>query len=59
MKEKSEREKMFAEELYQPFSEGLPEERSACFELCYDYNTNQINTEAMQKIMIAYLQKMW
>lgn len=26
----------------------------ALVELCYDYNTNQINTEAMQKIMIAY-----
>lgn len=26
----------------------------ALVELCYDYNTNQISTEAMQKIMIAY-----
>ncbi len=23
-------------------------------ELCYDYNTNELNNEAMQKLMIAY-----
>jgi maltose O-acetyltransferase len=48
----TEKEKMFAGKLYDPFCEGMPEERSRAHELCRQYNaTSEKDEEARKRIL--------
>ncbi len=51
-KKMTEREKMFAGKLYDPFSEGMPEERTRAHVLCKEYNdTTEVDAERREEIL--------
>ena len=48
----TEKEKMFAGKIYDPFCEGMPEERTRAHILCKAYNnTTEADEEQRQKIL--------
>lgn len=48
----TEREKMFAGKIYDPFTEGMPEQRTNAHRLCALYNaTTEIDEEKRNKIL--------
>ncbi|MBQ8576430.1 MAG: sugar O-acetyltransferase [Clostridia bacterium] len=51
----TEREKMYAGKLYDPFSEGMPEERTRCHVLCTRYNQTTEVDEAERKRILDEL----
>ena len=51
----NEREKMFAGKIYDPFSEGMPEERTNAHRLCKLYNETIETDEAERKKILDEL----
>ena len=52
----TEREKMFAGKVYDPFTEGMPEERSKAHKLCRLYNkTDESHAKKREKILAKLL----
>ena len=48
----TEREKMFAGKIYDPFSDGMPEQRTNAHRLCALYNaTTEIDAEKREEIL--------
>lgn len=51
----TEKEKMFAGKIYDPFSEGMPQERRIAHELCQRYNTLSEHETAARKAILDIL----
>lgn len=51
----TEKEKMFAGKIYDPFCEGMPMERRKAHELCQKYNRTPESDEAARKAILAEL----
>ena len=51
----TEREKMFSGKVYDPFTEGMPEQRTLAHRLCLEYNMTTESDEEKRKIILDQL----